>query len=198
MKVVVISQRVDEIKDYGEIRDALDGQWHKLFRKMDAVLLPMPNMPESISAILEKVRPEAIVLSGGNNPVEYGGTAPDRDKVDEMLIKYAIENSIPLLGVCRGMQSIALYFGSTLKKVEGHVATEHEIVGEIQRVVNSYHSYAIDKLGDGLCVTAKTEQGEIESIQHQYHAIFGMMWHPERVKGFDESDINLIKEKLAL
>ncbi len=198
MKIVAISQRVDEIKDYGEIRDALDEQWHNLFRKMDAVLLPMPNMPESVDIILERLRPDAIVLSGGNNPVEYGGTTPGRDKVDEMLIQYALDNGVPLLGVCRGMQSIALYFGSTLKKVEGHVATEHEVIGEIQRVVNSYHSYAVDKLGDKLHVMARTKQGDIEAIQHQKHMIFGIMWHPERVKGFDESDIDLIREMLAL
>ncbi len=198
MTLVAISQRVDEIKGYGEIRDALDEQWHDLFRKMDAVLLPMPNMPESVSIILERLRPDAIVLSGGNNPVEYGGTAPGRDKVDEMLIKYAIDNEVPLLGVCRGMQSIALYFGSTLKKVEGHVATEHEVIGVIQRVVNSYHSYAVDRLGDELRVMARTKQGDIEAIQHQSHMIFGMMWHPERVKEFDESDIDLIRKKLVL
>lgn len=198
MKIVAISQRVDEIKDYGEIRDALDEQWHALFQKMGAALVPIPNAPESITAILERLRPDAIVLSGGNNPVEYGGTAPQRDKVDEFLIEYAIQNEIPLMGVCRGMQSIALYFGSTLKKVEGHVATKHEITGEIQRTVNSYHSYAVDKLGAGLCVIAETGQGDIEAIQHRNDSIFGMMWHPERVKGFDESDIKLIREKLAL
>ena len=198
MKVVAISQRVDKIEDYGEIRDALDEQWHSLFKKMGAVLCPLPNIPESVSVILQRIQPEAIVLSGGNNPVEYGGTAPGRDKVDEMLIQYAIDNEVPLLGVCRGMQSIALYFGSTLKRIEGHVASEHEITGEMDCVVNSYHSYAVDKLGDDLCVVARTKQGDIEAIRHQRHMIFGMMWHPERVKGFSVSDINLIREKLAL
>lgn len=198
MKIVAISQRVDEIKDYGEIRDALDEQWHNLFQKMNAVLVPLPNIPESIETILDRLQPDAVVLSGGNNPVEYGGTAPGRDKVDEMLIQYAIDKKVPLLGVCRGMQSIALYFGSTLKKVEGHVAVKHEITGEIQRIVNSYHSYAVDKLGDGLQAAAMTKQGEIEAVRHQDYAIFGMMWHPERVEGFDEADINLMKEKLAL
>ncbi len=198
MKLVVISQRVDVIRDYGEIRDALDEQWHKLFQKMDAALVPMPNYPESVLTILDCLCPEAIVLSGGNNPVKYEGTAPQRDKVDEILIEYAIRYSVPLLGVCRGMQSIAMYFGSTLKKIEGHVATKHEVTGGINRTVNSYHSYGIERLGDRFDIIAETRQGDIEAIQHRDYQIFGMMWHPERVDGFNLADIKLIKEKLAL
>ena len=165
---------------------------------MDAMLVPMPNLPEGIPSILERLCPEAIVLSGGNNPVEYGGTAPQRDKVDEMLIEYAMQYSVPLLGVCRGMQSIALHFGSVLKKVEGHVATKHEVTGEINRIVNSYHSYAVDRLGEGLKVVAQTKKGDIEAIQHQDYQICGMMWHPERVEGFNTDDIKMIMAKLAL
>lgn len=198
MKIIAISQRVDEIKDYGEIRDALDEQWHRLFQRMDTILVPIPNVPENVMVILERLSPDGIVLSGGNNPVRCGGTAPQRDKVDEILIRYAIENSVPLAGICRGMQSIALYFDSTLKEVQGHVAVRHEVTGEIMRSVNSYHSYAVDKLGNGLNVIAQTKDGDIEAIQHQNLPIFGMMWHPERVKGFDESDIKLLAEKLNL
>lgn len=198
MKIVAISQRVDEIKDYGEYRDALDEQWHSLFREMDAALIPIPNVPESIQAILERIRPEAIVLSGGNNPVKYGGAAPQRDKADEMLIQYAIKNTIPLLGVCRGMQSVAMYFGSTLKKVEGHIAVKHEIAGDIERTVNSYHAYAIETPGSGLRVIAHTGQGDIEAIQHEKYLVYGIMWHPERGDVFDPEDIRYIKDILGI
>lgn len=198
MKIIAISQRVDEIKDYGEIRDALDEQWHRLFQKMDAILVPIPNVPDNVMAILERLSPDGILLSGGNNPVQYGGTAPQRDKIDEVLIRYAVENMLPLVGVCRGMQSIALYFDGTLKEVQGHVAVRHEVTGEIMRSVNSYHSYAVDRLGKGLNIIAQTKDGDIEAIQHQNFPIFGMMWHPERVKGFDVQDIKLLAEKLNL
>lgn len=198
MKIIAISQRVDEIKDYGEIRDALDEQWHRLFQRMNAILAPIPNVPDNVMAILERLSPDGILLSGGNNPVQYGGTAPQRDKIDEVLIRYAVENMLPLVGVCRGMQSIALYFDGTLKEVQGHVAVRHEVTGEIMRSVNSYHSYAVDRLGKGLNIIAQTKDGDIEAIQHQNFPIFGMMWHPERVEGFDEPDIKLLAEKLNL
>ena len=116
MKIIAISQRIDEIKDYGEIRDALDEKWSELFAELDAALVPLPNFPQAIPAILERLKPDGIVLSGGNTPVEYGGNAINRDKTDEILIAYAVSHRIPLLGICRGMQSVALYFGSTLKQ----------------------------------------------------------------------------------
>lgn len=196
MKIAVISQRVDEIKDYGEVRDALDEEWQQLFLQMDTALVPVPNTPQIVKAVLKRIKPEAIILSGGNNPVSYGGTAPQRDLTDELLIQYAIEHDVPLLGVCRGMQSIALYFGGTLKKVEGHVAVLHEIEGEITRKVNSYHGYAVDNPGQNIRITARAKDKTVEAICHETYRIYGIMWHPERVKGFSEADINLIKEKL--
>lgn len=198
MKIAVISQRVDEIKDYGEVRDALDEAWQQLFWHMNTALVPMPNAPQVVKEVLERLKPDAIVLSGGNNPVSYGGSAPQRDLTDELLIQYAIDHAVPLLGVCRGMQSVALYFGSTLKKVEGHVAVRHEIEGETVREVNSYHGYAVDVPGEHIKIASKAKDGIIEAIYHETHQIYGIMWHPERVKGFSKDDVNLIKEKLKL
>lgn len=193
MKIIAISQRIDEIKDYGETRDALDEKWSELFARLDASLVPLPNFPQAIPAILERLKPDGIVLSGGNTPVKYGGNAVNRDRTDEMLIDYAVSHRIPLLGICRGMQSIALYFGSTLKTVEGHVATKHRVYGNICREVNSYHGFSIDCTGNDLAVVAADKNGNIEAIIHKFHPIYGMMWHPERENPFSPDDIELIK-----
>lgn len=198
MKLAAISQRADEIKEYGEVRDALDEAWQLFFLRMNTALAPLPNAPETVGEILKRLKPDAIVLSGGNNPVSYGGSAPQRDQTDEMLIQYAIEHNVPLLGVCRGMQSVALYFGGTLKKIEGHVAVLHELEGEIRREVNSYHGYAVDAPGEKIKITARAKDGTIEAICHERYPIYGIMWHPERVEGFSEIDIALIKQKLKL
>lgn len=198
MKIAVISQRADEIKEYGEVRDALDEAWQQLFLQMNTALAPVPNELRSAREILKRLIPDAIVLSGGNSPISYGGTAPQRDQTDELLIQYAIEHDTPLLGVCRGMQSIALYFGGTLKKVEGHVAVYHEIAGETARKVNSYHSFAVDFPGKNVRIASRAKDGTIEAIYHENYQIYGMMWHPERVAGFSKEDIELIKDKLKL
>ena len=65
----------------------------------------------------------------------------------KLLQKYCIEKKIPLIGVCRGAQIIANYFGSTLSVKEGHVKIEHNInyIQGSSRMVNSYHRYCLLK-----------------------------------------------------
>lgn len=198
MKLVAISQRIDEIQNYGEIRDALDEAWQKLFFRMDAALAPMPNAPEAVKELLKRFQPDAIVLSGGNNPSAYGGCTPQRDQTDEVLIRYAAEHDVPLLGVCRGMQSVALYFGGTLKKAEGHVAVRHRLRGETRREVNSYHGFAVDFPGEHVRAVSYALDGTVEEICHETYRMYGIMWHPERVGGFSQEDIEFIKKKLRL
>ena len=68
MKIVAISQRIDEIKDYGEVRDSLDENWSKLFGRMDAALVQISNYPDSLPTVLGRLKPDAIVLSGALQP----------------------------------------------------------------------------------------------------------------------------------
>ena len=198
MKFVAISQRIDEIRDYREVRDALDEAWQKFFLQMDAALAPMPNEPAAVRELLKRLKPDAIVLSGGNNPAAYGGCTPQRDQTDEILIRYAVEHDVPLLGVCRGMQSVALYFGGTLKKAEGHVAVRHALNCETKREVNSYHGYAVDVPGEQIRAVSYAMDGTVEEIRHETYRIYGIMWHPERVSGFSSEDMAFIKKILRL
>ncbi len=58
-----------------------------------------------------------IVLSGG----EDIGKNKLRDTTEKNLLKFALQKKIPLLGLCRGMQLINLYFKGKLKKIKGHI-----------------------------------------------------------------------------
>ena len=126
-----------------------------------------------------------------------------RDKHEYQCLEYAIENSLPIFGACRGMQIIAEYFGSTFKKVENHVSSRHKIkitgqsnfsstLHKIENV-NSYHNFAIDILGDDLrTVAICPDDNTIEAIQHKSHLIFGQMWHPERENPFNKYNSQFI------
>ena len=166
MKRIYASQRVETVPDYNERRDELDQNWARFLGKTNSMLFPLPNHRETVSKILTAVPPDGILLSGGNSPVGYGGNSPERDETDEMLIQHAVKFKLPLIGVCRGLQSIVLHFGGRLKKVSGHVREYHGVKGKINRVVNSYHNLAADIVPDCLEITARSDDGVVEAIKH--------------------------------
>lgn len=198
MKLIAVTQRVDKIETYKEIRDSLDERWTEFLLKCNLIPIIIPNNLEAASKILENVSIAGILLTGGNSEVKYGGDAPQRDAVDEFLIEYATKKDVPLLGVCRGMQSILSYFGEHLYETKNHVAVNHKIFSilnqENNRIVNSYHTLSskYDKLYSSdwtdICIS---EDGVLESIAHKNHKIYGIMWHPERNDIFDIEDENL-------
>lgn len=197
MGTIYISQRVEINTAYLERRDALDQRWVELLMVEQNVVIPVPNHKENLYCMLKKVPPDFIVLTGGNTPEKYGGDAAERDITDAVLIQYAIDKRIPLLGVCRGMQSIILYYGGTLKKIQNHVSVQHPIVrmtGEPVGVVNSYHNFSCDKIPSILELVIKSEDGEIEAIKSKKDQIYGVMWHPERTKESFEQEIAFLKK----
>jgi len=191
MKKIFISQRVDIHPDYGERRDAIDQMWAKLIFELGFCCVPIPNHPEIAKEMLKDIPPYGILLSGGNTPQQYGGNAPERDATDNVLIGYAVSNNTPLLGVCRGMQSIVLYFGGSLKKTENHIAVRHTLNNGFD--VNSFHAYSPHELTNDIIPVACSQDGEIEYIKHKILPITGIMWHPERETPFKENDILLMK-----
>ncbi|AJS57200.1 gamma-glutamyl-gamma-aminobutyrate hydrolase family protein [Paenibacillus sp. IHBB 10380] len=192
-KLICISQREDYILDYQERRDALDQRWALFLKEVGGIPLPLPNVPNVVQDILSAVKPDGILLTGGNTSLVNGGDPSERDIVDSLLISYAINNSIPIIGVCLGMQSLVIYFGGTLKPIDEHVSSRHMVNGIINREVNSYHKLAVDTMPSELIALAKTEGGVVECIGHQYLPILGIMWHPERENQFNPKDLLLFK-----
>lgn len=196
-KIIAISQRVDVIESYQETRDSLDQQWTELLVEMNYLPLILPNNPETAKEILEQIKPQGVILTGGSGPVKYGGNSEKRDLTDCYLLHYAIQKNIPLVGFCRGMQSIADFFGYPLQEISGHVATNHPILGDFSRNVNSYHNWGIPKINQQeFYVFAYSEEGHVEGIRHKKYKIMGMMWHPERNNPFEQEDIHLIQKFL--
>lgn len=199
MKTVIYTQRVEVVEAYQERRDCADQRIADFIFACGFLPIPVPNKSDLAEAIIKELQPAGIILTGGNSLALYGGNALERDSMDYALIKLSIQNHIPLYGFCRGMQSILSYFGNDLISVEGHVAVRHMIKSEDDSYeVNSYHNQACVKLKDGcgLLVTAWTEDGVIEAIQHESLPIMGTMWHPEREEAFTGRDIENLRRML--
>ena len=134
---------------------------------------------------------------------------PERDGFEFKLFDYALNNSLPLLGICRGMQLINVRLnGSLIMDIESIRGTNHrkisdeedrihpvtvfdnsllkEIVKESKGVINSSHHQGIDRLGEGLLITAKADDGIIEAVEwedkNSKQFLAGIQWHPERMK----------------
>jgi putative glutamine amidotransferase len=196
MKIIAISQRVTEIPEYAERRDSLDQRWLHFLQALGYVPLLIPNQREAAQMLLSLVPVEGVILSGGNDLEKYGGNTPERDATERMLIQYSMEHSLPLIGVCRGMQMILDFFGVELIKVDGHIGGTHTIYRESGiDEVNSFHRLGVREKSSDLFVDwAIAEDGVIEAVTHREHCIYGIMWHPERFPDFRPSDLSLFAQ----
>ena len=130
---------------------------------------------------------------------------PDRDAWEEALFTAAIESGTPFIGICRGLQMLNVTLGGTLHQHlpevvgterysgnDGVFALNDVHLGESGHVpeiladtptlpVLSYHHQAIDRVADGLAVTARSDDGTVQAVEVQ-SVPFGLavQWHPEQ------------------
>lgn len=127
----------------------------------------------------------------------------ERDAWEDALLGAAIAREIPFLGICRGMQMLNVHRGGSLHQhlpevvgsdryrigngefATNEVAVEEgsglaAIVGAAPLPVKSYHHQAVDAVGAGLRVTARTDDGLVQAVELE-GVPFGLavQWHPE-------------------
>jgi len=133
---------------------------------------------------------------------------PKRDDLELLILSWLKTDKKPFLGICRGEQILNVAFGGSLIQHLSDLVTEQHTVGkydnlgeathEIQVdgdsrlagiigtrvVVNTGHHQAIDKVGAGLRIVARTKQGVVEAIEgvDRSHFVLGVQWHPEADK----------------
>ncbi|WP_297206554.1 gamma-glutamyl-gamma-aminobutyrate hydrolase family protein [uncultured Brachyspira sp.] len=190
-------------------------------------IMPIVDDEEDIRIQLSHVN--GIILSGGYDidPIYWneelhhklGRIFPRRDEYELKLIKYALEMKKPILGICRGLQILNVYFGGSLyqdlsliencyikhnQSAKPYEATHsfiteegsviRDIVGEKVRV-NSYHHLAIKDLGSNLKATGYSEDDIIESIEYMENGSFvlGVQFHPEMMHAHHNFALNIFK-----
>ncbi len=201
MKLVLFTQRIDHINSRKETRDSNDQNYVKLLEKCGYLPVSIPNVlitpdnqnefcNEKINIWLNRINPDAILLSGGNNIGEY----PNRDYTEMEILNFAKKKSLPVLGICRGMQLLALSEGTKLIPVKGHVGRKHFVKGDINQEVLCFHEFSIENVPKNFYIIAESEDGVIEAIKHKVLPWEGWMWHPERLTDFSNHDIQRIQK----
>lgn len=204
MKRIAVTQRLENNENYYEQREMLDIRWGELFEKLNLLPILLPTEYD-FKKYFKELNIDGILLTGGNDLDRLGHCelSVKRDQFEKRLIEFAVRNEIPVFGVCRGMQVIAEYFGSTFKKVNNQVSIRHRLkvngeskysallanIGE----VNSFHNYAVDTIATDLMISATNEENLIKAIEHKTLKIFGQMWHSERENPLNDSELSLIK-----
>jgi len=210
-----ITQKIKKNIKYNETLDCLDTNWAKLLVSLEILPIPLPLIPvSSLNDIWKELKLDGVILSGGNTIAEYADNldkieniSKERDKFEMAILAKAISTKTPVLGVCRGLQVINLFYKGKLKKIRGHAGTKHRLIIEnsknnyqIPSEVNSFHNFGIPRkyLGEDLISLAYDLEDNIEAFYHPKDSILGIMWHPERELPIIESDVNLIKKHFKI
>ena len=135
---------------------------------------------------------EALASGADGILLSPGPCSPNEAGICVALIQNAPE-SLPILGVCLGHQSIGQAFGGeviTAREIRhGKLSDIHQKGGELfeglpetYRVVR-YHSLAVkpDDLPDVLVADAFTDDGEVMALHHKTRPIYGVQFHPESI-----------------
>ena len=172
-------------------------------------------------AVQDALTCDGLLLPGGGDmdPKFYGEERipacgePNllRDAAEPLLLRAFLAADKPVLGICRGIQVINVFFGGTLcQDLPGHSAVDgHDsfhtvrtarspllaVCGPLCRV-NSAHHQAADAPGRGLRAVQWAEDGAVEAVCHDCLPVWGVQWHPERLPG--ELGGRLLRAFLAL
>lgn len=196
--LLAFTQRV-VITPQGERRDALDQRWSAFAAAVGFQFVPMPNAPDEALALAQRINPDGLVLTGGNDLVAVGGDAPERDATELALVTRFERQRLPIVGVCRGAEFLAHTLGGSLGRVSGHAGTRHILrvaAGTLE--TNSYHDWGIVKSPEGAEAWAFAADGTVEAFRVADKRILGVMWHPERETAFSPGDISMFRSHFGI
>ena len=178
------------------------------------VIPPYDNEESLLNTVLQL---DGLVLSGGGdiNPLLLGqepipelhSICPQRDEMELRLVKEAFNHQIPMLGICRGIQTLVAglegelyqdlnsqYKEASLIKHNQDLPREYashsvniekdsllnEVMGDETVAVNSFHHQAVKSPGPHLRISARAVDGVIEAVEsNEFKSIIGVQWHPE-------------------
>jgi putative glutamine amidotransferase len=192
------------------------------------ILLPLSLEVSTLRSLFDRI--DGLFLAGGGdvNPSYYGMTQYSktegvdnlRDESEIRLTRWALDEDKPLLGVCRGVQTLNVAAGGTLLQDISDLVPEamrhqyypefpreyvahdintkpgtrlSKILGDCARV-NSFHHQALAEVAQGFHVSAFAPDGVIEAIEDAGSKfVVGVQWHPESLITTDPSMYRLFE-----
>ena len=165
------------------------------------MVIPMGD-PSLVKDYVETI--DKLILSGGQNvdPSLYGEEKTiesddyniERDQFELALLKEAVRQNKPVLGICRGVQLINVAFGGShsIETQKGSVV--EQLFGQATRI-NSVHRQSIKDLAPNFRATAFDPRDHtIEAIEAvDGHRIMGLQWHPEYLVNEEKGNLELFR-----
>ncbi len=199
--------------NYDDQTCKLGEYYYKSVQQAGGVPVIIPPLADTDAIINTLSHIDGLLLSGGGdyNPLyageepspRLGGINAERDLPELLITRLAYNRQIPMLGICRGIQTLAMALGGKVRQdisdiatvrhsqdaarseathsvtVETH-STLYELYQEQTIFVNSFHHQAVSDCGERFRVTATSPDGIIEAIEsREYKSIMGVQWHPE-------------------
>ncbi|WP_227025383.1 gamma-glutamyl-gamma-aminobutyrate hydrolase family protein [Streptomyces tsukubensis] len=157
---------------------------------------------------------DGVVLPGGDElpPARYG-KAPshggrhdadaEQDGFDLAVAHHVLRTELPLLAICRGLQTVNVALGGTLREHQAGWRREHRnlvhqvsvqpatllelTVGTQVVTASCFHRQYVDRVGAGLSVTARASDGTREALELPSRRgwFAGVQWHPEHTARHD-------------
>lgn len=203
-------------------RDALNRAYSEAVWAAGGIPLGlMPAPLQRIGELLSAV--DGLILTGGwdvdpalyrqEAAAEVGRLFTERDHFEIELAKGALEESLPVLAICRGCQILNVALGGSLvQHLPGHpereLHTRHgvriapgsalaRLLGVEAATVNSIHHQSIDLAGEGVRPVAWSEDGAVEAFEVEGHPeVQAVQWHPE-LTGEEPSSQAIFEELVA-
>ena len=200
--------------NYDDGKSMLAEGYYKKVVAAGGVPLLIPPMDDTATIINTLDRIDGLILSGGGdyNPL-FCGEEPsprlhsingERDLPELLITRLAYNRQIPMMGICRGIQTLAMALGGTVRQdigdTEGLIkhsqdahrsvpthsvsvcddSVLHHIYGSRTLYVNSFHHQAVGETGDKFRVVARSCDGVVEAMEStEMKSIIGVQWHPE-------------------